>query len=323
MKAVFILAILAVSAFAREDWEVHYEWEKFRSEFKRVYNSAGHAFERFNVFRDNLRQIDEHNDKGLSYFLRVNEFADLTNEEWNAQKASCFLADKPKGAETAALNTNALPESVDWVSGGAVTPVKNQGSCGSCWAFSTTGSTEGANAIFSKKLVSLSEQQLVDCGAKEGSHGCQGGLMDFGFQYILDNKGICSEADYPYEGKGGTCRSTSCTNAVEITSFTDVKQASEIDLQAAVAQQPVSVAVDAASFWWQFYGGGVFKHNCGTSLDHGVLAVGYGTDKDLKYWKVKNSWAETWGEKGYIRLERGKGGKGECGIAAQPSYPNQ
>jgi hypothetical protein len=208
---------------------------------------------------------------------------------------------------------------MDWVAEGAVTPVKNQGQCGSCWAFSTTGSVEGAYFVAIGKLVSLSEEDLVQCD-HGGDQGCQGGLMDNAFKWIEQN-GLCSEGDYPYSsggGTAGTCK-TSCSPVVTVTGFTDVPPKDEKALLLAVAKQPVSVAIEADKSAFQLYNSGVLDStSCGTQLDHGVLIVGYGTDGGKDYWKVKNSWGATWGESGYLRMVRDKN---MCGIAQQPSYP--
>jgi KDEL-tailed cysteine endopeptidase len=173
-------------------------------------------------------------------------------------------------------------------------------------------------------LPSLSEQQLVDCSGPEGNQGCNGGLMDQAFQYIIDNKGITSEAAYPYTAQDGTCKKN-VTPVATITGFTDVPASSEAALETAIVQQPVSVAVEADQDCFQFYSGGVMTASCGTNLDHGVLAVGYGTDSGSDYYKVKNSWGASWGEKGYIRLGRGSkfNPSGQCGIQLMASYPTK
>jgi C1A family cysteine protease len=226
----------------------------------------------------------------------------------------------------------ALPSAVDWTAKGAVTPVKDQGQCGSCWSFSTTGALEGAYAIKTGNLASFSEQQLVDCdtlGNGGRDHGCNGGLMDNAFSWISKNNGLCLEADYPYVSgvtkTAGTC-STSCKNVAgsDIAKFVDVEPASDLAMMSALALNPVSVAIEADQREFQLYKSGVFTGACGTNLDHGVLAVGYGSENGLEYYKVKNSWSTTWGEKGYIRLAKGSsynGGKGQCGILLEASYP--
>ena len=226
------------------------------------------------------------------------------------------------------LSSLSVPDSIDWTDYNGesyVTPVKNQGDCGSCWAFSTTGSIESRYAISKGTLNSLSEQQLVDCSGSYGNDGCDGGLMDYAFEYVIANGGLCSETDYPYTGEDGTCDSSSCGTLLNpITSYTDVTSESEPSLESAVADGPVSVAIEADQFAFQFYSGGVLTGTCGTSLDHGVLVVGYGTDSGTDYWKVKNSWGSTWGDAGYVLICRNcnaNDGQGECGILDEPSYP--
>jgi len=226
--------------------------------------------------------------------------------------ASTHLGYKTKGPAFSNLpkvpfpNATDAADSIDWVSKGAVTPVKNQASCGSCWAFSSTGAMEGGYFVASGKLVSLSEEDLVQCD--HGSSGCHGGLMDQAFEWVQSN-GICSEDSYPYTsggGRTGKCKK-SCTPAVTVTGHTDVPSQDEDALKKAVSGQPVSVAIEADKGAFQMYGGGVLDNPaCGTKLDHGVLVVGYGTDSGKDYWKVKNSWGGSWGEEGYIRFIRGK-----------------
>ena len=275
------------------------------------------------VFTKNQYRIEERNRiPGRTVVLGLNKFADLLPEEFAGRKG---YIPAPHIHRASAVSYTALPAEVDWVSAGAVTPVKNQGQCGSCWSFSTTGAVEGAWFLKTRQLVSLSEQQLVDCSGPEGNMGCNGGLMDQAFSYIVKNGGICSEADYPYtsgNGANGTCHT--CTSVAQINGYVDVQPKNETALLAAVAQQPVSVAVEADGLDWQFYFGGVVTDACGSNLDHGVLVVGYGTDATAgDFWKVKNSWGADWGEQGYIRLGRGAkfAPNGECGILMDPSYP--
>lgn len=298
----------------------------------RTYGSLEELRYRRDVYEKNVELIEYHNSKpNKTWTMAVNKFADLTASEFRARFTSGLFNHGYRYGVNLATSTNltllhgsALPTSVDWSTKGAVTPVKNQQQCGSCWAFSTTGSVEGAWFLSKGKLISLSEQQLVDCSTSQGNDGCNGGLMDYAFQYIIDNKGICSEAAYPYSATGpNTCQANKCTSVASISSYKDVPTNSETALMTAISQQPVSVAVEADQDSFQFYSSGVMTAACGTNLDHGVLAVGYGTQGGLDYYKVKNSWGADWGLQGYILLGRGAkfGSAGQCGIQMQPSYP--
>lgn len=280
---------------------------------------------RHGVFHSNVQRIAEHNAKASSWKMALNHLADLTHEEFAATHLG--LNPAPPGslsahAPGAPFSHGAIthtPDHVDWRAEGAVTPVKNQAMCGSCWAFSTTGSIEGINAIKTGKLVSLSEQELVDCDT-EKDMGCSGGLMDYAFEFVEKIGGLDTERDYGYWGMGGTCDADKMKRiAVSIDGHEGVPKSDEGALRKAVSQQPVSVAICASDL--QFYGNGVVD-SCCKELDHGVLAVGYGEEGGRPYWTVKNSWGATWGEEGFFRLARDvEDPDGTCAIATVASYP--
>merc|ERR1712019_207995 len=255
--------------------------------------------------------------------MGATQFMDMTQDEFKAQ----YLTLKPSQASDSVslgkfvATGVATPDEIDWSTQGAVSPIKDQGSCGSCWAFSTVGSLEGRAAIATGNFQQFSEQQFVDCDKDFGDQGCNGGLMDNAFKYLMQSKGACTEDSYGYKGRGGSCQIDSCTIGLEaskVTGFKDV-DADTNALKEAVSEGPVSVAIQANSPFFQLYTGGVFKSNfCGANLDHGVLTVGYGTDGGNDYWKVKNSWGQSWGENGFVRLVQGTN---QCGINSGPNFP--
>lgn len=300
-----------------------------------VFPRDGHHFtSMLNNFANNDDIIDAHNaNKDNTYQLGHNQFSHMSFDEF---KAYVRLGLDTKSEETeeadnvleAPQNLTALPASVDWSTKGAVTGVKDQGNCGSCWSFSATGALEGAYKIKYGSLVSFSEQNLVSCDTIDSA--CNGGLMDNAFSWTKTNGGLCTESGYPYTsgttGQKGTC-TTTCTKNTGVTpkSFTDVAKNSDSALMTAIAQQPVSIAIQANQPAFQTYKSGVLTGTCGSNLDHGVLAVGYGTWSDgTDYYKVKNSWGTGWGMSGYILIQRGNPQRcGECGIlCGPPSFPN-
>lgn len=322
---------------SRNDFFGFLNWMK---NFQKNYSTKKEAGSRFNIFRDNLRDIVRHNmDINQNFTMGLNHFSDLTANEFKSMYVSGFYNNANALVNTKTVgvgsygcksytysgSTTSLPDTVDWRSS-AVTSVKDQGQCGSCWTFSSTGASEGAWAISTGQLIDLSEQQLVDCatGVTYGSHGCNGGQMEGADKYMIAN-GQCSLASYPYTSgttmTEGSCKK--CTAIAHFSSCSDVKPNDQVSLKAAVFKQPVSVAIEADTRYFQSYSGGILDaSSCGTTLDHGVLVVGYGVDNGKKYWNVKNSWSSSWGEKGYVRILRSDSTNdaGICGIAMDPSF---
>lgn len=313
-----------------EDSERHTDsWKQFtnfQERFNKKYESIEELEVRFLVFRENLHDIILHNlDLQQNFTMGINQFTDLTQAEFKATYVSGLKSALGSyGCKSFSSSAGGLPSSFDWRSKGAVTSVKDQGQCGSCWTFSATGAIEGAWAIAKGQLVDLAEQQLVDCatGISYGSHGCSGGQMEGAFKYVIEH-GQCSLASYPYTATDGTCKA--CSNVAHISSCSDVKPNDQLSLKAAVALQPVAIAIEADTRYFQSYSSGVLTSpSCGTTLDHGVLIVGYGDEDGQKYWLVKNSWGTTWGDKGYVKIARTESTNdaGICGIAMDPSFPS-
>lgn len=305
----------------------------FQSRFKKIYPSETELQKRFQIFKENVITIFQHNlEKKENYTMGINQYTDLTSTEFEKDvirggfigtTESSSLRGKSKCSQYSYQQIK-VPSSIDWRTSGAVTPVKDQGQCGSCWSFSATGAMEGAWSISTGNLVSLSEEQLVDCSKRYGNLGCNGGLMDNAFQYAIDT-GMCVESDYPYTASAGSCQST-CEPEVTITDCADVPANNQLALKEAVSFGPVSIAIEADTRIFQSYSSGVItSSSCGTELDHGVLIVGYGTEPEtqIDYWLVKNSWSSSWGDEGYVKIERSDSTNdiGICGIAAQPSFP--
>lgn len=335
MKNLASVLFAALGAHAADDQGVvTMSFDDFVSQYNRSYSGEPYSTRKA-IFEENVRRINEVNSKNLPYRLDINEFADISKAEFRQSKFG-MKKPRPDGFLGAVRKSPSylgrhqysgasVPEAVDWSSLGAVTPVKDQQMCGSCYAFSATGALEGRIEIARGQLLSLSEQQIVDCSQESGNNGCNGGLMDFVFQYVTDH-GICSESDYPYSAtEEETCKAQGCLPIVapgEVTGFYDVHPEDTEALKEALAEGPVAVAIEADETAFQFYKSGVLSAQCGANLDHGVLAVGYGTtSKGEEFWKVKNSWGEGWGDHGYIYLSRSIDGPGECGILLQASYP--
>ncbi|XP_028761738.1 senescence-specific cysteine protease SAG39-like [Neltuma alba] len=327
--AFLLLGMVAFQATSRtlQEASMQERHEQWMARYGKVYSDPQEKEKRFNIFKQNVEYIEGINSAGTRpYKLGINQFADLANEEFTASRnrfKGHMCSSIKKTPSFTYENVTDVPSSVDWRKQGAVTPIKNQGDCGCCWAFSAVAATEGITKLSTGKLISLSEQELVDCDTKGVDQGCEGGLMDDAFKFIMQNHGLSSEANYPYKGSDGTCNAKGEANHVAtIKGYEDVPANNEQALQKAVANQPVSVAIDASGSDFQFYSGGIFTGSCGTELDHGVTAIGYGVSDDTEYWLVKNSWGTEWGEEGYIRMKRNVDAKeGLCGIAMEASYP--
>jgi len=330
MKVLAVLSFLLFAVMANAAYVTERQYQREFSRFVKTYSkkyATDDFFNRYELFKANLDLIELHNSQaGITSTMGVNQFTDMSSAEF----ASKMNGYKPaaKKSRKAAKQSNSMvdaPATLDWRTKGAVTPVKDQAQCGSCWSFSATGSIEGAWFLAKGNLTSLSEQQLMDCSHPEGDDSCEGGLMDDAFQFVIDNKGICSEASYPYKAVDEKCKKT-CKSVATISSFVDVdfdqsNPNNDTALMAALQYGPVSIAIEADQPIFQMYTGGVITGpTCGTNLDHGVLLVGYGTDSKLgDYWIVKNSWGQAWGiESGYVRLARGQN---ECGMNSAASYP--
>jgi len=298
------------------------KYQKYKTIYNRTYNSEKEEH-RYKIFRDNFKKISKVSPNKYAKYM------DLTPSEFKNETDSCCLFN-PKFAyyrteyscnyfESKEYN---LPDSVDWRDKGVVTPVKNQGKCGSCWTFSATGAMEGAWALKSGSLISLSEQQLIDCVTQD--QGCNGGEMNDAFEYAIQYP-ICSDKQDPYEAKDDICER--CNSNIQFTSCKNIPPNNQLALKEAVALHgPVSVSIQADKSYFQLYTDGIITDNrCGTNLDHGVLIVGYGEDPKTyqKYWLVKNSWGQDWGENGYVRIARSESTNdpGICGIAMQASFP--
>lgn len=311
----------------RSNEEVMSVYEKWLVRHGKVYNSLSEIKKRFEIFKDNLKFIDQHNAEKRTYKVGPNRFADLSNEEYRSKYLGTKMdATRVMGKASkryAPRVGDNLPESVDWRKEGAVVGVKDQKECEGCWAFSAIAAVEGINKIVTSNLTTLSEQELLDCDRTVNA-GCSGGLVDYAFEFIINNGGIDTEEDYPFQGADGICdQDKKNARIVTIDGYESVPTYDELALKKAVANQPVSVAIEAGGKEFQLYESGIFTGSCGTTIDHGVAAVGYGTENGIDYWIVKNSWGTGWGEAGYVRIERNIAGDtaGKCGIAILSFYP--
>ncbi|CAD7697511.1 unnamed protein product [Ostreobium quekettii] len=296
-------------------------FSRWAAEVGRTYHEDAQEFEmRFKIWLENLEYILDYNKRHDSHWLTLNHLADKRDDEYRELLGTRVPEERMRLAAQAEVTSDEdRVKAIDWRQHGAVTGVKNQESCGGCWAFSATGAIEGINAIRTGKLLSLSEQELIDCEKQD--NGCRGGWMDDAFQFVKAH-GITLEDEYKYLGHDEQCNlKKESERYVTIDGYADVAKSEDAVLKAA-AQQPISIAIDSGSRSFMLYGGGIYDEPCGTSLDHGVLAVGYNLTADTPYWIIKNSWGPDWGEDGYIRFKHGlNDGQGQCGMALAASYP--
>jgi len=318
MKGVLCIVLLAVVVSARparlseEDYQRSFV--EFVQRFDKVYAPEA-FFTRYATFKYWSDRVSEHNAANLTWTMGINEFSDMMPEEFERTMLTGYRAEESLPiAKVAELDALVVPnEDVDWRQKGAVTNVKNQGSCGSCWAFSTVGTVEGFVTLKkSQALISLSPQQLVDCDKTD--HGCSGGLPTNAISWIAKNGGLCSDQEYPYTGRGGTCKNT-CKKIAQVAGVSRLR--GESQLESGLSSMPVSIAVDASG-GFQSYKGGVFSGPCGTSLNHAILAVG-SVSSPSAYFIVKNSWGTSWGSQGYIHMAKGKN---LCGMTNDMCTPN-
>ncbi|CAL5071941.1 unnamed protein product [Urochloa decumbens] len=316
-------------------------FQDWQATYNRTYATPEELQRRFEVYSENLEFIEETNSLGRPYKLGVNQLADLTYEEFQDMylmkldempsapepddEAMEQLGTMNEGTSSNGYlnNSEEAPNRVDWRTKGAVTPVKDQKQCGSCWAFAAVASIEGVHKIKTGRLVSLSEQEIVDCDRGRNDHGCKGGYPSHAMAWVARNRGLTTESDYRYTGGQGQCRRNKLRHhAARISGVQAVRRNNEAALERAAAGRPVAVSIDA-SREFQFYKSGVFSGPCSTRLNHAVTVVGYGaTARGGKYWTVKNSWGKTWGENGYVRMRRRvRARHGVCGIAMEPYYP--
>merc|ERR1712121_301787 len=332
MKLVFLTCLVGVSLATTADLFYVQKFQEFKKEFDKSYETPEEELKRFNIFKDSYRQVEEHNRQQLPYTRAVNQFSDLTQKEFQ----STYLGLKRFPTSTSTQESPAvtksirdLPGEVNWVDAGAVTPVKNQGQCGSCWAFALTAQVESYAQIATGELLELSTQQVTSCTPNTlscgGTGGCYGSVTQLGFNY-LQLFGAVTEADWPYvsgsTGDGGDCTYDLDTlkPVVGLTGFNSLTPNDEAAVMQHIAEVgPLSIAVDASI--WHTYSGGVFtgcSFDENISINHGVQLVGYGSDFSplgvYDYWLVRNSWGPNWGEEGYIKLLRTP----QCGVNSTP-----
>ena len=312
MNKLILVALLALTfCIDNSERKTFQEFQKFLIKYNKKYNTIAEYFLRYNVFKKNLQRFSQNK---ASYKMGINQFTDLTPTEFRKGylNLDMKLVNKINYKKVSVNSKNDAPESWNWVDEGVFGPVKDQGYCGSCWAFSTMGNIEALNAMKTKEYVALSEQQLVDCDT-EYDQGCNGGLMEYAFAYLVE-KGCMTEKDYPYVGYDDTCHYDESKVFLRIDSWLMLDTQDENEIKEFLyTNGPLAIAINADPF--QYYTGGIIDEDewsCDPEgLNHGVVLVGYGNESGVDYWIIRNSWGDYWGEDGYVRVARGKG---VCGV---------
>ncbi|KAK8805866.1 hypothetical protein WA158_002522 [Blastocystis sp. Blastoise] len=322
-RLIFLIFIVSVFASLHQNEFYTNQFGVYINQFGKKYEKTEYNY-RLEVFRNALDFIENENRKNHTYMLGFSPFLDMTREEFKSSKiSSCLLTkNRPSLRKTVKLDTSNIPSSVNWVTRGAVNKVKNQQNCGSCWAFSAVGSIESVVAIHTGILYSISEQNLIDCDPN--NHGCSGGTMENAFLFAINRPGLCTESAYPYEAISGTCRDAYCRKVGFIGDYAEVEENNGEQLLAAIALNPVSLALEADSYVFQYYVSGIInEESCGTFINHGVVAVGYETDKvsTIPYILIRNCWGSSWGMEGYVKIAHQDKGEGICGMNTRASYP--
>uniref|UniRef100_A0A667XI81 Cathepsin S, ortholog 1 n=1 Tax=Myripristis murdjan TaxID=586833 RepID=A0A667XI81_9TELE len=321
MHSVCVVLLFTRGVLGQSSSALNEQWEEWKVKYQKVYNNQSESLYRREVWEKNLQLVLRHNQEASAgrhtFTMGLNHLADMTAEEVN-EKLNGFKMEDPnhfRNWTSKQVSDASIPSSVDWRQKGMVSPVQNQGFCGSCWAFSAVGALEGQMKKKTGSLVPLSPQNLVDCSTNDGNHGCRGGYISKAFTYIIRNGGIDSAHFYPYEYRQGKCRYSSKGKAGYCSGFKVLPRGDEKTLQQAVGTVgPVAAAINAMLPSFHHYRGGLYNApGCNPRLiNHAVLIVGYGTDRGEDFWLVKNSWGTAWGEAGYLRLARNKNNL--CGL---------
>ena len=319
-----ILILLIASVFCSEiSPQIQQEFIQYLAKYGKSYATKEEYNYRLDMFAKKHEKLAKINSENANFEVGHNKFSDWTDEEYKKLlgfKRPTMMMNMEE-RQAVILSEEDLPDEVDWRKKGAVNPVKDQGQCGSCWAFSATCAIEGAHFIKTGELLDLAEQQLVDCD--KSSNGCNGGMQDFAMKYVEDNPQELQK-DYPYLARDEPCKFVSSEGKVKVSKINDVPERSVEQLKAAIAKGPVSVTIEADTTEFGHYTSGIFDTEaCGTNLDHAVTAVGYGSENGQDFYIVRNSWSASWGENGYIRIaaKAGPDGKGICGIQQVSLYP--